>query len=128
MVAPWPLAVYAGAVLFLVAAMLGLSWVLGERHREPATGVPYEAGIEPTGTARLRLSAKFYLVGLFFVVFDLEAAFIYAWALAGRTLGWPAYFEMLLFVFVLLVGLAYLWRAGALDWGSTRRNPARRRR
>lgn len=122
----WPLAAYFGGVLILVAGMLGLSYVLGERHTGRARGVPYESGIEPTGTARQRLSANFYLVAMFFVVFDLEAVFIFAWAVAMRDLGWPGYIEILIFVGVLLAGLIYLWRMGALDWAQ-RRLPAGRR-
>lgn len=113
----WPLLVYFGAVLALVAAMLGLSYVLGERHQEPETDDPYESGILSTGTARLRLSAKFYLVAMFFVIFDLEAAFIIAWAIGVRELGWAGYIEILIFIGVLLAALVYLWRLGALDWG-----------
>ena len=80
----WPLAAYAAAVLLLVSGMIGMSYVLGERHREPATGDPYESGILSTGTAQVRLSVQFYLVAMFFVIFDLEAVFIFAWAVAGR--------------------------------------------
>jgi len=114
----WPLVVYFSAIIFIVAAMIGLSYVLGERHREKATGEQYESGILPVGSARLRLSAKFYLVAMFFVIFDLEAVFIFAWALSVRELGWLGYIEILVFIVILLVALVYLWRLGALDWGS----------
>jgi NADH-quinone oxidoreductase subunit A len=114
----WPFAVYFLAVLFIVAAMIAVSHVLGQRHRERATGLPYESGIVSEGTARVRLSAKFYLVAMFFVVFDLEAVFIFAWAVAGREVGWSGYWEILVFTGILIVALAYLWRLGALDWGS----------
>lgn len=116
----WPLAVYFGAVIVLVAGMLGLSYVLGQRHEERATGEVYESGIVTTGTARLRISAKFYLVAMFFVVFDLEAAFIFAWAVALREVGWSGYIEALIFIAVLVATLVYLWREGALDWGPAR--------
>jgi NADH-quinone oxidoreductase subunit A len=112
----WPLAVYAAAVIFVAASMVGLGYILGERHRERETGEPYESGILPTGTARIRLSVKYYMVAMFFVVFDLEAAFILAWAVGARQLGWPGYVEVVVFIVVLLAGLAYLWREGALDW------------
>lgn len=118
----WPLLLYSAAVLVLVAGMLGLSYVLGERHREKATGKPYESGIPPTGSARLRFDVKFYLIAMFFVVFDLEAAFLFAWAIAFRELGWLGYVEVVIFVGVLLVALIYLWRVGALDWGPSRRH------
>lgn len=119
----WPLLVYSAAVVVLVAGMLGLSYVLGERHKEKATGEPYESGIPPTGSARLRFDVKFYLIAMFFVIFDLEAAFLFAWAIAFRELGWLGYVEVVVFVGVLLVALVYLWRVGALDWGSSRRLP-----
>ncbi|MGD8585423.1 MAG: NADH-quinone oxidoreductase subunit A [Chloroflexota bacterium] len=112
----WPLALYAGLVLIVVGAMLGLSYILGERHKERATGEPYESGIVPTGSARIRLSVKYYLVAVFFVIFDLEAAFIFAWAVAFRDLGWAGYVEIVIFIGVLMAGLLYIWRNGALDW------------
>jgi NADH-quinone oxidoreductase subunit A len=119
-VALWLLGVYFVAVLLLVIAMLLVSYLVGEQHHEHATGSPYESGIVSEGSAHVRLSAKFYLVAMFFVVFDLEAAFIFAWAIAGRELGWPGYWEILSFVGVLIAALVYLWRVGALDWGETR--------
>ena len=118
----WPLGVYFLLVLALVVAMLIVSYVLGQRHEEPATGSPYESGIVSTGSAHVRLSAKFYLVAMFFVIFDLEAVFIFTWAVAGRDLGWTGYFEVLVFSGVLIAALVYLWRLGALDWGSTQRH------
>ncbi len=114
----WPLAVYFAAVVVLVAGMIGLSYVLGEHHKDRATGEPYESGIVSTGSARVRLSAKFFLVAMFFVVFDLEAVFIFAWAVAARELGWVGYAEVVVFIAILLVALIYLAREGALDWGS----------
>jgi NADH-quinone oxidoreductase subunit A len=122
----WPLVVYFVAVIFLVAAMLGLSYVLGQRHADPATGEPYESGIVPTGSARLRLSADFYLVAMFFVIFDLEAVFLFAWAIAFRELGWGGYVAAVVFIAILAVALVYLWRLGALDWGTTVRTELRR--
>ena len=112
----WPIGIYFALVLLLVASMLVLSHVLGQRHRDRATDSPYESGILSEGSARVRLSAKFYLVAMLFVVFDLEAVFIFAWAVAGREVGWPGYWEMVVFVGILLAALAYLWRLGALDW------------
>jgi NADH-quinone oxidoreductase subunit A len=123
----WPLVVYFFAVAFLVAAMMALSYVLGERHRDRETHEPYESGIMPTGTARQRISAKFYLVAMFFVIFDLEAAFIFAWAAAFREVGWAGYAEVLVFIGILVAALAYLWRQGALDWASTWRRARHRR-
>jgi NADH-quinone oxidoreductase subunit A len=116
----WPLAVYLGIVCALVAAMLGLSYVLGQRHQDRATGSPYESGIISEGTARVRLSAKFYLIAMFFVIFDLEAVFLYTWSVSVREAGWLGYIEVVIFAAVLIATLAYLWRVGALDWRSGR--------
>ena len=112
----WPLAVYFAAVLLIVVVMLGFSWILGQRHREPATGSQYESGIVSQGSAHARLSVKFFLVAAIFVVFDLEAIFLFLWAVAGRDLGWPGYIEALIFSGSLLAALVYLLRTGALDW------------
>lgn len=112
----WPLAVYFAAVILVVVAMLSISYVLGQRHTEPATESPFESGIVSSGSAHVRLSVKFYLVAMFFVVFDLEAVFIFLWAVDGRELGWTGYGEVLIFIGVLAATLAYLWRTGALDW------------
>jgi NADH-quinone oxidoreductase subunit A len=126
----WPLALYAVCVVGLVVVMIGLSYLLGQRaarrHAEP-----YESGIVSAGSAHLRISAKFYLLAMFFVIFDLEVVFIVAWAIAARQLGWPGYWEALIFAGVLAVALVYLWRLGALDWGTTaylRRQRAAQRR
>jgi NADH-quinone oxidoreductase subunit A len=119
----WPLLLYFGLVLFVAGAMLGLSYLLGERHQAKSRGVPYESGMLPTGTARIRVSVKFYLIAVFFVIFDLEAVFLFAWAVGARELGWSGYTEAGIFALVLLAGLAYLWRLGALDWGTRRRQP-----
>lgn len=112
----WPLVVYLIIVGMLVVAMLSLSFILGQRHRDRATGFPYESGILSEGSARVRLSAKFYQVAIFFVIFDLEAVFLFAWAIVVRETGWAGYAEVLIFIMVLLATLAYLWRVGALDW------------
>ncbi|HZD11196.1 MAG TPA: NADH-quinone oxidoreductase subunit A [Candidatus Binatia bacterium] len=113
----WPLAVYFVAILVVVGVMLGLSYLLGERHRERETGEPFESGVTSTGPGRVRLTARFYLVAMFFVIFDLEAVFLVAWSLTARELGWPGYIEVVIFTVILLIGLFYLWRVGALDWG-----------
>ena len=105
----------------LVGIMIVLSWLLGQRHHDRATGEPYESGILPTGSARLRLSVNFYLVAVFFVIFDLESAFLFAWALCVRQAGWTGYLDILIFIGILMAALAYLWREGALDWGTGQR-------
>ena len=114
----WPMVVYFIAVLALVASMLVLSYLLGQRHAERATSEPYESGIVSTGSARLRFSVKFYLVAMLFVIFDLEVVFVVAWAIAFRELGWAGYLGVLFFIVVLVAALIYEWRLGALDWGS----------
>jgi NADH-quinone oxidoreductase subunit A len=119
----WPLVVYFAAVLFVASAMIGLAYILGERHKDRATDQIYESGILTTGDARLRLNAQFYMVAMFFVIFDLETVFIVAWALGVKELGWVGYIEILIFIGILLAALVYLWRIGALDWGpKTQRN------
>ncbi len=118
----WPLLVYIGAVVILVTAVLGLSFLLGQHHRERTTGRPYESGSPPTGSARLRLPVRFYLVAMFFVVFDVESIYIFAWTIAWRQAGWAGYVEVLIFIGILLAALVYLWRLGALDWGRTGRS------
>ena len=112
----WPLFAYFALVVILVTATLVVSYLLGPRHTEPATGEPYEGGIVSEGSARVRFSVRYYLIAAFFVVFDLEAVFLFAWAVAARESGWAGYCEVLLFVSVLFAALIYLWKVGALDW------------
>ncbi len=119
----WPLVLYFCLVLGLLGVMIGLPAVLGERHRDPSTGQPFESGIAPTGSARTRMSAQFYLVAMIFLVFDLEAVFLFAWAAAARDLGWFGFAGMLAFALLLVAGLIYEWREGTLDWG---RPPAKK--
>lgn len=113
----WPLVFYAFFVVAMVGGMVATSFVLGERHRDRQTAEPYESGLKSTGSAWMRYAAKFTLVGVFFVLFDLEAVFLYAWAIAARQLGWTGWIEVVVFASVLLVALLYLSRNGALDWG-----------
>jgi NADH-quinone oxidoreductase subunit A len=113
--------VYGTLVFLMLAAMLWLSWVLGERTRGRATGQPFESGVAVVSDARLRVSARFYLIAVFFVIFDLEAAFLFAWAVAARETGLLGFAEVTVFVLLLLGGLVYLWRVGALEWTSLRK-------
>lgn len=113
----WPLAVYLAMVVMLVVTMLVLSWLLGQRRREAATNEPYESGIVHVGSSQIRISVEFYLIAIFFVIFDLETVFIFAWAVAFFELGWQGYLAMLVFIFILAVALVYEWRSGALEWG-----------
>jgi NADH-quinone oxidoreductase subunit A len=113
----WPILVYGAIVLSLVLAMLGLSFILGQRHKEHATDEPYEGGILSTGSARLRFSSQFYLIAMLFVIFDVETIFIVCWAIAFKQLGWYGYIGVMVFVILLFVVLIYEWRNGALDFG-----------
>lgn len=114
----WSLGLYFLAVLVIVVGMVGISALLGERHRERTTDEPYESGIAVTGSAQLRVPVQFYLMAMLFVIFDMEAAFIFAWAVAVADVGWLGFGEMLVFIGILLVALIYLWRVGALEWGT----------
>ena len=121
----WPLAAYFVIVLGLVLFILVLSHFLGERHKEPATGEPFESGVVHIGNAQLRFSAPYFLIAMLFVIFDLEAAFIYAWAIAFREAGWPGYIEVVVFILILGLALVYLWKLGVLDWGPQGRSNRR---
>jgi NADH-quinone oxidoreductase subunit A len=109
--------VYTLAVVGLVALMLTLSHVLGQRRHTKATLEPYESGIVSVGSARLRFSVDYFLVAILFVIFDLEAMFLFAWAIAFEESGWAGFIEASIFIAVLLAALMYLWRQGALQWG-----------
>jgi NADH-quinone oxidoreductase subunit A len=113
----WPFLIYAAAAAGVIIIMLGVSYVLGQRHMERETGEPFESGILPTGSARLRLSIRFYIVAMLFVIFDLEVVFIISWAIAVREAGWTGYIGVLTFIAVLAVGLVYEYRMGVLDFG-----------
>ena len=119
----WALIAYMGGVAFLLAFMLGIPVWLGGRDWGRAKNEPFESGVVPFGGANLRLSAKFYLIAMFFVIFDVEALFLYAWAVSVRESGWTAFIEVSIFIGVLLAGLVYIWRIGALEWA-----PAQRKR
>jgi NADH-quinone oxidoreductase subunit A len=103
--------------------MIGLSLLLGPKNPTPEKLAPYECGMPPVGDAHERMSVKFYLVAMVFLLFDIEIAFLYPWAMAVRELGWTGYIQIVLFTAVLLAGYVYIWRKGILDWG-----PALRRR
>src|SRR5512140_1760441 len=111
----WPLVVYFTLVTVLAAAMVVISYFLGEKHKDRVTDEPYESGIIPTESARLRFSIKFYLIAMFFVIFDVESIFVFSWAIAFRDAGWPGYIAVLIFIAILILSLVYLWREGALD-------------
>lgn len=113
----WPFIVFGAIVLVLVGAILGLSYILGQHHKDRATGEAYESGILSTGSARLRFPSQFYLIAMLFVIFDIETVFIISWVIAFDELGWAGYIGVSIFIFILLVVLIYEWRNGALDFG-----------
>lgn len=103
------------AVLFAAVSMLLSAW-LGPRRPDPAKLAPYECGITPVSTARERFSVKFYLVAMLFIIFDIEIAFLYPWAVVFRSLKVFGLIEMAVFLFILLLGFAYAWKKGGLEW------------
>lgn len=112
----WSFGIFLLGIVGMCCFMLFVPYFLGGRDWGRAKNDPFESGIVPQGGARLRVSAKFYLVAMFFVIFDVEALFLYAWAISIRDVGWLGFIEAAVFIFVLLAGLFYLWRVGALDW------------
>ncbi|MEO6698227.1 MAG: NADH-quinone oxidoreductase subunit A [Paraperlucidibaca sp.] len=112
----WSFGIFLLGIVGMCCFMLFIPFLLGGRDWGRAKNDPFESGIVPQGGARLRVSAKFYLVAMFFVIFDVEALFLYAWAISIREAGWMGFIEAAIFIFVLLAGLFYLWRIGALDW------------
>jgi NADH-quinone oxidoreductase subunit A len=123
---PWPaglfsLALFALLVVGFIAAMLLVSSRIGERRPSPDKVRPYECGIMPTGTARLRYPVPFYLVAIFFLLFDVEGAFIFTWAVCFRELGWLGWLQIVFFITVLILGLVYIWRKGGLAWAPVRK-------
>jgi NADH-quinone oxidoreductase subunit A len=97
---------------------IAMSQLLGPRKPTPEKSAPYECGMPPVGSARERMSVKFYLVAMIFLLFDIEIAFLYPWAMALRDLGWNGLGQVVLFMLLLLAGYVYAWRKGALDWGN----------
>src|SRR3989441_6916514 len=112
----FPILVQAIVAMALAAGLLTVSYLLGQRVRNRVKDMPYESGIVPTGDARQRFSVKFYLVGMLFILFDIEAIFLYPWVVVFRELKMLAFGEMLVFVVLILSGYFYIWKKGALDW------------
>ncbi len=120
----WPFLIYFLAVLALVATMLVLSWLLGQRRANRATNLPFESGVLSVGSPQIHMSVEFYLIAIFFVIFDLETVFIFAWAIAFFELGWEGLIAIAAFIAILGVALVYELSTGALDWG-IKRGPGR---
>jgi NADH-quinone oxidoreductase subunit A len=112
----FPVLVQIAISVVVAAALVALSYFIGKRVKDRVKDSPYECGIAPTGSARERFSVKFYLVGIVFILFDIEAVFLYPWAVVYRELKMFAFVEMLLFIVLVLVGFFYVWKKGALDW------------
>ena len=111
------LGLYVGIAVVLIGVLLLLARYLGHRTTSPLKGVPYESGVAPTGQAKLGEPVPFYLVAIFFIVFDVEMIFVLSWAVAWDLLGWAGYWQMTFFIVILFAGLVYLWKMGGLDWG-----------
>lgn len=112
----FPVLIQIVIAIAVAGAMVGLSALLGKRVRDPVKSMPYESGMQPIGNARERFSVKFYLVAMVFIVFDIEAIFLYPWAVVYRELKLFAFFEMLVFILLVLCGFFYIWKKGVLDW------------
>ena len=111
-----PLLMHLLVAMIVAGAILILSGLVGLRKPSRTKLQPYECGIRPTGDAREPFSVKFYLVAMVFILFDVEAIFLYPWAYVYRELRWFGFVEMLLYILILLAGYLYLWKKGALDW------------
>ena len=112
----FPVLVQVLIAIALAAGLIGASTLLGKRAKSPLKDTPYESGMAPVGSARERFSVKFYLVGMIFILFDIEAVFLYPWAVVYRQLKMFAFAEMFVFIALILVGFFYVWKKGALDW------------
>src|ERR1700692_648327 len=114
----FPVVVQVVIAIAVAAGLIGASTLLGKRGKSPLKDTPYESGMAPVGSARERFSVKFYLVGMIFILFDIEAVFLYPWAVVYRQLKMFAFAEMFVFVALIMVGFFYVWKKGALDWSS----------
>src|SRR3974377_265898 len=116
----FPVLVQFVIAMALAGGVIAASPLLGKRARSPLKDTPYESGMAPVGSARERFSVKFYLVGMIFILFDIEAVFLYPWAVVFRELKLFGFFEMAIFIVLILGGFFYVWRKGALDWTQKR--------
>ena len=111
-----PVLIYVLIVLGLLGALVSLSFVLGPSKPHRKKLAPYESGIIPDTPAHRRLTVRFYLTAMLFIIFDVEAVFFYPWAVLLRQLKWFGLIEMLVFMGVLAIALAHVWRKGGLEW------------
>src|SRR5579872_6356511 len=107
----------------LAALLVGLSTLLGKHAKSPLKDTPYESGMAPVGSARERFSVKFYLVGMIFILFDIEAVFLFPWVVVFRELKLFGLAEMFVFVVLVLVGFFYVYKKGVLEWGPETKRP-----
>ncbi len=114
-----PLLIHFIVVSGIAGAIVTLSWIIGYRKPTRAKLSPYECGMTPVGDSRERFSVKFYLVAMLFIIFDVEAVFLYPWAIILRQLKMFGFWEMLVYIATVLVGFFYIWKKGVLDWGAT---------
>jgi len=121
----FPLVLYSVIVIVLIVALTAVSHLLGQKRKDHATDEVYESGMLSVGSAQLKISVPFYLTAILFIIFDLEAVFLFAWAISIRETGWLGYAEVFIFIAILIAGLVYLWRAGALEWRSQRQRDDR---
>jgi NADH-quinone oxidoreductase subunit A len=117
----FPILVQVVIAAVLASVLVGVTGLIGKRAKSPLKDTPYESGMAPIGSAQERFSVKFYLVGMIFILFDIEAVFLYPWVVVYRDLKLFGFFEMLIFVVLVLVGFFYVWKKGALDWSATKR-------
>jgi len=116
----FPLVLYSGIVFVLILALTSVSHLLGQKRKDHATEEVYESGMLSVGSAQFKISVPFYLTAILFIIFDLEAVFLFAWAISIRETGWLGYAEVFIFIAILIAGLVYLWRSGALEWRTQR--------
>jgi NADH-quinone oxidoreductase subunit A len=116
-----PIVIMIGLGVGFAATMVGLSQFLGPKKPTPEKLAPYECGMPAVGDARERQSVKFYLVAMVFLLFDIEAAFLFPWAVALEDLGMMGFVQVLTFFALLVTGYVYVWRKGAFDWSGERR-------
>ena len=121
---PWQpgvfsLVVFGLMIVVLIALLLFVASWLGEKKSNSEKLRPYESGVIPTGSARLWYPVPFYLVAIFFLIFDVEGAYIFSWAIAWESLGWSGWIQIVFFIGVLILGLVYIWKKGGLEWGPT---------
>lgn len=117
----FPVLIQILLAIAVAGGMIGASALVGRRLRDAIKSTPYESGMTPVGNAKERFSVKFYLVAMVFILFDIEAIFLYPWAVIYRELKLFAFFEMLLFIVLVLCGFFYIWKKGVLDWSSEQR-------